>query len=62
MTKKWYQSRVIWMAVGQAVVGIIVAFESQDPSFKALGIGAMAKSLLDVMLRLSTYMEIGKEE
>ena len=62
MYKHWYQSRTIQIAIAQGVLGIIIAFEANDPSFKALGVGAIAKTLIDVLIRISTYTEIGKPE
>ncbi len=49
--KSIFQSKVFWIAVGQAIVGIITVFATAYP---ALGFLVVAKSMLDIILRLYT--------
>lgn len=57
-TKKWYQSKTIWIAVAQGVAGVLVAIYASNPSLETVGIGATVKSLLDLYLRYTTVTEI----
>lgn len=49
--KKWYQSKTIQLAALQALTGLLVAFGTEYPE---VGLIAVAKSLLDVLIRLNT--------
>lgn len=49
--KSIFQSKVFWVAVGQAVIGAIAVFQT---SYPALGWLAIAKSVIDVALRYGT--------
>lgn len=53
--KSIFQSKVFWLAVGQALVGVIAVFASAYP---ALGFLVVAKSVLDIVLRLYTTQAI----
>jgi len=55
--KSWWLSKTIWLAIGQAVLGIIVALQAQ-PEFASLGWIMTTKSVLDVILRVGTIKEI----
>jgi hypothetical protein len=51
MTTHWYASRTIWLAIIQAVVGILVVAMTQYPGLGGLMI---AKSVVDAILRVMT--------
>ncbi len=53
--KSIFSSRTFWLAVGQAVVGVIAVFASAYP---ALGFLVVAKSVLDIVLRMYTTTPI----
>ena len=55
--KSWWLSKTIWLAVAQAVLGILVALQAQ-PEFVTAGWVITLKSVLDVFLRLGTIKEI----
>lgn len=57
-TKKWYESRTVWIAVAQGVAGIVAAIFAADPAIKTTGAGLVLKSLYDIYLRLTTVSEI----
>jgi hypothetical protein len=57
-TKKLLQSKTFWVAVIQAVIGIVVVFTSTYPELQAVGSIAVAKSILDVILRVLTQYPI----
>lgn len=54
--KKWYQSKTIWIAILQAIAGIFVAFSLEYPTAGWL---LTAKSIVDILIRISTDKEIG---
>lgn len=53
--KKWYQSKVIWLAILQGIVGVVVAFTTQYPGVGSILIG---KSILDMILRVVTDTQV----
>lgn len=53
-TKPWYLSKTLWIAIAQAVSGILTALFAQDPTLKAVGYLAIAKSIADFFVRLNT--------
>jgi len=53
--KNLLHSRVFWLAVLQAVAGIVVMFQTQYPE---VGQFAILKSFVDVLLRLDTSKKI----
>lgn len=58
IVKKWYQSRAIWLAIAQAVLGLIIVFQTQNPTLVGIGWLAMVKSGLDFFIRLDTTTTI----
>ena len=57
--KKWYQSKIIWIAVIQAVIAIVALFISAIPEWA--GQLLLAKSVLDIVLRAVTTTTLGNE-
>lgn len=53
-TKPFYKSRTVWIAIAQAVSGILTAVFAQDPTLKAVGYLAILKSIADFFVRLNT--------
>ena len=53
--KKLFESKTIWVAIIQGALGVILVLQTEYP---LLGEIAVAKSMLDVALRLLTYTEI----
>ena len=53
--KPWYTSKVIWLAILQAIAGLVVVFETQ---YGAIGAVVVVKSFVDVALRLITVLPI----
>ena len=51
--KSIFESKVFWLAVAQAVVGVIVIFSSAYPEVGGL---VIAKSVADIALRFLTVM------
>ena len=58
MSKKWFQSRTIWLAVAQGIAGILLVVYAENPAFGLTGIGAGIKSLLDIYLRYVTVKPV----
>jgi hypothetical protein len=54
--KKWYQSKTIWLAIIQAVIGITVAVMTH---YDLIAYIAVVKSLGDVFLRYLTEQPVG---
>ena len=52
--KKIWESKTVWIAVAQGVVGVIVAIISEDPTLKGAGFLAIVKSFIDMWVRLNT--------
>lgn len=53
--KSIYKSKTFWLAVGQAVIGIIIVLQEVYPSVGAL---VLLKSGLDILLRVGTHQEV----
>lgn len=53
--KVWYQSKVVWLAIIQGVIGIFMVLETQLGSVGWILVG---KSVLDVILRTVTNLPI----
>jgi len=53
--KKWYFSKTIIIAIIQAIIGIILVIGNYYPE---IGVLAMAKSILDVILRAITNLPV----
>lgn len=51
--KNWFQSRTIWIAILQFVVGGLVAISGE---YELPGVVLMGKSLLDIVIR---YLTVG---
>jgi hypothetical protein len=60
--KSWYSSKTIWLAVIQAVLGILAAIRVENPSLFDVGVFLILKSVLDIGLRLLTTCEIGSRD
>lgn len=56
-TKALIQSKQFWLAVIQAVAGIVMVFATAYPQ---VGWLIMAKSVVDIVLRLMTTQPIGR--
>lgn len=56
--KQWYQSRTIWVAIGQAVVAVITAYLATNPTIQVAGYLVMFKSIIDILLRCNTEGKI----
>lgn len=54
MIKQLLKSRTVRVAIGQAVVGLIIAAQASSPEFKSVGWITFAKSLVDGYLRMLT--------
>lgn len=54
--KSWYKSKAIWIAIIQAIIGIVIAAETVYPD---AGIVLIGKSILDIVLRVLTTTPIG---
>lgn len=57
-TKSLLQSKVFWLAVIQAVIGVVAVFTTTYPELQAVGVVAIGKSILDVLLRTITQLPI----
>lgn len=55
-TKPWYTSKTIWVAIIQAVVGVMVVLQGQYPGWGDL---VVASSVLNFLLRYVTTTAIG---
>ena len=53
--KKWWLSKTLWLALIQGVAGIVTVLATDFPS---LGWVAVAKSFVDVVLRLITVKAV----
>lgn len=49
--KNWYQSKTLWIAIIQGVLGVLAVVTTQYPE---LGGALVAKSILDFTLRFMT--------
>lgn len=56
--KKLWQSKTLWIAVIQGVIGVMAVIIADNPYPEAMGTLMIMKSLLDVALRLITVKEI----
>lgn len=54
--KIWYKSKVVWLAIIQAIIGVVVVLGAQYPE---IGYVAIGKSVLDILLRLITELPVG---
>ena len=58
--KSLVTSKTFWIAVLQALIGLIVSLQSESVAADVAGYLAMFKSVLDVLLRLATTKGIEK--
>jgi hypothetical protein len=56
--KPIFKSKTFWLAIIQAIGGVVVVFETQYPAIGAL---IVIKSIIDISLRLITDLPIGSE-
>ena len=56
MSKTFFQSKTMWLAILQAAVAVVVVFESYYPG---VGVLLLLKSALDVIVRFYTTQPIG---
>ena len=54
MQKNWWQSRTMWLAIGQGVVGILLAVYNANPDFSTVGWMMVVKSIIDGYVRLTS--------
>lgn len=54
VTKQWYESKTLWIAVAQAVAGILTVFVSENPEIDFIGIAMLVKSIIDGWVRINT--------
>ncbi len=54
MTKPFWKSRTVILAIAQALVGVLVVINTQDPTLGLAGLVAIVKSGLDVYIRMTT--------
>jgi len=57
-TKSLLQSKTFWIATIQAVIGIIAVFTTAYPELQVVGGIAVAKSILDIVLRYITVAPV----
>lgn len=57
-TKKWYESRIIWVSIVTGALGVITAFTSTYPEGQYTGFLITLSSLLSTYLRLDTNKSI----
>lgn len=49
--KPWYLSRTVWVAVLQAVLGVLAVVIAENPELGIVGALAVIKSAIDMILR-----------
>lgn len=54
-SKKWYESKTLWLAIAQGVAGVFVVLATQYP---AVGWIAIGKSVVDFFIRYNTSSPI----
>lgn len=52
--KHWYKSKTIWLAVSQAMIGILAVVSTEYPELQLAGTVAILKSVIDILLRIET--------
>ncbi len=52
--KKLRFSKTFWLAVAQAVVGLLIIFFTDNPALDGAGFLAIAKSAVDIFVRRNT--------
>ena len=56
--KSIFSSKVFWLAIAQAVAGILTIALAQDPALTTVGWVMNAKSVLDIILRFTTTQAV----
>ena len=54
-TKSWFKSKAVWLGIITISVGVLAVFETNFPT---IGWVAIAKGVLDVLLRFATTTPI----
>lgn len=54
MNKNWWESRTLWLAIGQAVAGVLLVVFSENQGVVDIGWVSIVKSFLDGYLRVTT--------
>lgn len=57
-SKLWWQSRTIWLAVGQVVLGGLLALKAENPQLADGGIVATIIASIQIALRFDTSKAI----
>ena len=52
--KKWYFSKTVILALAQGIIGVIVAIQTVHPDLQQVGVLAIWKSAIDLVIRLNT--------
>ena len=52
--KEWYYSRTVWVAIAQAILGILTAALAAEPELQQVGSLLLLKSAADLLLRALT--------
>ena len=58
-TKALIESKTFWVAVAQAVLGVLVIFMNAYPDLQAVGALVVGKSILDMWLRTQVQAPVG---
>lgn len=56
--KEWWKSKTIILAVVQGISGVMIAFLATNPNLASIGVFAVVKSLVDIVLRMLTTKEV----
>lgn len=54
MVKKVFKSRTVWLAIAQAIAGILAVILAENPELATVGSIVIAKAALDFVLRMDT--------
>lgn len=60
ITKDWYKSRTLRLAILQGLAGVVTALMVTDPTLQGVGMLAIIKSIIDVSIRFTSKGEIIK--
>lgn len=58
MQKKWYDSRTLYLAIVQGVLGTMVMVLSSDDIGVYLGVALIVKTAIDILMRFVTKDEL----
>lgn len=56
--KNPFKSKTVWIAILQAVAAVLLVVEANDPTLQSVGGWLLAKSGLDILLRIATNKPI----